>query len=76
MDVGYGLNKDNFILKLPAEGYHAYDGKVKVFNEKILTRYFTLIQNSAHFLCLRSAHFYTKNSLSFGQVNTALVESY
>jgi len=33
MDVGYGLNKDNFILKLPAEGYHAYDGKVKVFNE-------------------------------------------
>ena len=34
--------------------------------------YFTLIQNSAYFLCIRSAHFHTKNRLSFGQVNTAL----
>ena len=38
----------------------------------MLTRYFTLIQNLAHFLCIRSAHYHTKNSLSFGQVNMLL----
>ena len=42
------------------------------YNKKCLTRYFTLIQNSAYFLCIRFTHFHTKNSLSFGQVNTAL----
>jgi len=37
MDVDYISNQLDFILKLPEKGYHAYEGKVEVFNEKNLS---------------------------------------
>ena len=60
------MQRNLLILNVPA----LYE-KLRSF-KKHLTSYFTLIQNSASFLCIRSAHYHTKKSLSFGQVNTAL----